>query len=512
MKVAISADHAGLALRPRVAEAVRAAGHEPVLLGPDTAPPEGIDYPMIAKLVGDALAAMDAERGIVVCGSGAGVTIAANRLPGVRAAYGSDCYTAHQMVEHDHVNVLTLGARVMGSEVAAEVVGSFLNATPSIEARHVRRLGEVLEFERERSINAAVRLHDIGQSLWLDNITRQLLSSGTLARYIAGLAVTGLTSNPTIFDKAVTGSADYDAQILELLATGLEPEPLFFELAISDLTKAAALFRPTWDATEGVDGWVSLEVSPTLAHDTASTVAAAKALHTKAATPNLFIKIPGTPEGLPAIEEAIFSGVPVNVTLLFSREHYLGAAEAYLRGLERRLEAGLSLDVASVASVFISRWDAAVAKEVGDALRGELGVAIAERTYAAYRSLLAGERWQRLAAAGARPQRLLWASTGTKDPSLPDTYYISALASELTVNTMPENTLIAFGAHGAVGDLLPADGGDAEPVLARFGASGVDIGALATRLQVEGAESFVKSWEELIGVIGSKASQLAKAG
>ncbi|MGH9280722.1 MAG: transaldolase [Acidimicrobiales bacterium] len=512
MRVAISADHAGLPLRPRVAQAVSDAGHTPVLLGPDTAPSGGIDYPLVAKLVGDAVAAMDAERGILICGSGAGVTIAANRLPGVRAAYGSDCYTAHQMVEHDHVNVLTLGARVMGPEVAAEVVGAFVHAVPSTEERHVRRLGEVLEFERERSMNAAVGLHEIGQSLWLDNITRQLLSSGTLARYIAGLAVTGLTSNPTIFDKAVTGSSDYDAQILDLLATGLEPEPLFFELAISDLTRAAALLRPVWDATESVDGWVSLEVSPKLAHDTASTVESAQTLHAKAATPNLFIKIPGTPEGIPAIEEAIFSGVPVNVTLLFSREHYLAAAEAYLRGLERRLDAGLTVDVGSVASVFISRWDAAVAKQVGDDLRGKLGVAVAQRTYAAYRALLESDRWKRLAAAGAHPQRLLWASTGTKDPALPDTYYITALASPLTVNTMPENTLIAFGAHGAVGALLPADGGDAEEQLARFAPAGVDVDALATQLQVEGAESFVKSWEELIGVIGSKASQLAKTG
>ncbi len=372
VKVAISADHAGLPLRARVAEAVTDAGHEPVLLGPDTAPPEGIDYPVIAKLVGDCLAAAEAERGILVCGSGAGVTIAANRLPGVRAAYGSDHYTAHQMVEHDHVNVLTLGSRVMGSEVAAEVVAAFVGATPSTEARHLRRLGEVLEFERERSVNAAVELHHVGQSLWLDNITRDLLASGTLARYIGGLAVTGLTSNPTIFDKAVTGSADYDDQIRLLAPQGLDAESLFFELAITDLTKAASLFRPIWDATEGVDGWVSLEVSPKLAYDTASTTQAAKTLHGKAATPNLFIKIPGTPAGIPAIEEAIFAGVPVNVTLLFSREHYLAAAGAYLRGLERRLAVGLDLGVGSVASVFISRWDVAVAGAVPDGLRGNL--------------------------------------------------------------------------------------------------------------------------------------------
>jgi transaldolase len=360
-------------------------------------------------------------------------------------------------------------------------------------------------------MNAAVKLHEIGQSLWLDNITRGLLASGTLARYIAGLAVTGLTSNPTIFDKAINGSADYDDQIRQLLDRGIEPEPLFFELAIDDLSKAASLLRPIWDASQGVDGWVSLEVSPKLAHDTATTVAMAKALHAQAGTPNLFIKVPGTPEGRPAIEELIFAGVPINVTLLFSREHYLAAADAYLRGLERRQEAGLDLKVGSVASLFVSRWDGAVMGQVGDDLRGQLGVGIAKRTYAAYHELLASERWKRLAAAGANPQRLLWASTGTKDPALPDTFYISELASPETVNTMPENTLIAFGAHGTVGTLLPADGGDAEEVLARFTADGVDLDALAAKLQADGADSFVASWEELIACIESKSSHLATA-
>jgi transaldolase len=508
MKVAIAADHAGLPLRPTIAAAVRAAGHEPLLLGPDTAPPEGIDYPLVAKAVGDALDATDAERGILICGSGAGVTIAANKLPGIRAAYAADHYTGHQMVEHDHVNVLTLGARVIGAEVAAEIVEAFVNAVPSTEERHLRRLGEVLEFERDRSLNAATRLHDAGQSLWLDNITRALVSSGTLARYVADLAVTGLTSNPTIFDKALSGSADYDDQIRDLLPSGVHGERLFFELALVDLTKAASLFRPIWDATGGVDGWVSLEVSPKLAHDTASTVAEAKALHENAATPNLFIKVPGTPEGIPAIEELIFAGVPVNVTLLFSREHYQATAEAYLRGIERRKDAGRDLDVASVASVFISRWDAAVTGKLPADLHGQLGVAIAKRTYRAYRQLLASDRWQELAAAGAKPQRLLWASTGTKDPSLADTYYIHALAAQQTINTMPEKTLLAFGEHGAVGDLLPADGGDAEDVLARIAKAGVDVEGLGATLQTDGADAFVKSWDDLLGRIESKAEQL----
>jgi transaldolase len=508
MKVAISADHAGLPLRPTIADAVRAAGHEPLLLGPDTAPPEGIDYPLVAKAVADALEATDAERGILVCGSGAGVTIAANKLPGIRAAYAADHYTGHQMVEHDHVNVLTLGARVMGPEVAAEIVEAFVNAVPSTEPRHLRRLGEVLDFERDRSMNAATRLHDAGQSLWLDNITRALVASGTLARYIGDLAVTGLTSNPTIFDNALTGSPDYDEQIQTLLGEGTDGEALFFELALVDLTKAAGLFRAIWDTTGGVDGWVSLEVSPKLAHDTTSTVAEAKALHEKAATPNLFIKVPGTPEGIPAIEELIAAGVSVNVTLLFSREHYQAAAEAYVRGLERRKDAGLDLDVASVASVFVSRWDAAVAGKLPDDLNGRLGVSVAKRTYKAYRDLLASDRWRELAAAGAKPQRLLWASTGTKDPSLSDTYYIHALAADQTINTMPEKTLLAFGEHGAVGDLLPADGGDAEDVLARIGDVGIDVETLAATLRTEGADAFVKSWDELLACIGSKSEQV----
>ena len=511
MKVAIAADHAGLPLRPTIADAVRAAGHEPLLYGPGTAPPEGIDYPLVAKAVAEALETTDAERGILVCGSGAGVTIAANKLPGIRAAYAADHYTGHQMVEHDHVNVLTLGARVMGPEVATEIVDAFVNAVPGTEERHLRRLGEVLDFERDRSMNAATRLHDAGQSLWLDNITRALLTSGTLARYIADLAVTGLTSNPTIFDKALTGSTDYDEQIRVLLARGTEGEELFFELALFDLRKAASLFRAIWDATAGVDGWVSLEVSPKLAHDTTSTVEQAKALHENAATPNLFIKVPGTPEGVPAIEALIAAGVPVNVTLLFSPEHYQAAAEVYLRGLERRKEEGLDLDVASVASVFISRWDAAVSDEVPDDLRGQLGVAVAERTYKTYRDLLASDRWQTLAAAGAKPQRLLWASTGTKDPHLSDTYYIHALAAAQTIDTMPEKTLLAFGAHGAVGDLLAADGGDAEDVLARIGKAGIDVDAMAATLQTEGADAFVKSWDDLLARISAKSDEVRAA-
>jgi len=361
-------------------------------------------------------------------------------------------------------------------------------------------------------MNATQALHELGQSLWLDNITRDLLTSGTLKRYIDELSVTGLTSNPTIFDQAIKASPAYDAAIREKLKAGKSGEALFFELAIEDITQAADLFRPVHERTCGVDGFVSLEVSPLLAYDTKTTIAVAKALHGRAGRRNLFIKIPGTKEGLPAIEEATFAGVPVNVTLLFSREHYLAAAEAQLRGIERRIAAGLAPDVASVASVFISRWDVAVSAKVPAALANTLGIAIARRTYQAYREFIASPRYQRALNEGARPQRLLLASTGTKDPKASDILYIKALGAPLTVNTMPEGTLKAFADHGEVGAAMPADGGDCEAVIAAHAKAGIDADALAARLQEEGAAAFVKSWNELMGVIASKSAALEKAG
>jgi transaldolase len=361
-------------------------------------------------------------------------------------------------------------------------------------------------------MNATQKLHDLGQSLWLDNITRNLLTAGTLRRYIDELSVTGLTSNPTIFDHAIKNSGDYDASIRQKIKAGKSGEDLFFELALEDITAAADLFRPVHDRTLGVDGWVSLEVSPLLAHNTKTTIAEAKDLHARAGRLNVLIKIPGTKEGLPAIEDSIFAGVPVNVTLLFSREQYLAAAEAYMRGIERRIEAGLDPYVGSVASLFISRWDVAVAETVPDALRDKLGIAVALRTYKAYRELLGSPRWMRAYNSGARPQRLLWASTGTKDPKASDILYIKSLAAPFTVNTMPDETLKAFADHGEVGAMLPADGGDCEDVLARFTEAGIGIDALAARLQDEGAKSFVKSWNDLMGVIASKCAVLEKAG
>jgi transaldolase len=354
-------------------------------------------------------------------------------------------------------------------------------------------------------------LHDLGQSLWLDNITRNLLRTGTLRRYIDEFSLTGLTSNPTIFDHAIKSSSDYDDAIRNKVAQGKSGEKLFFEIALEDLRQAADMFRPVYDRTCGMDGWVSLEVSPLLAHDTRSTIAAAKDLHAQAQRPNILIKIPGTPEGLPAIEEAIFAGVPINVTLLFSDDQYLAAANAFMRGIERRIEAGLRPDIRSVASIFISRWDVAVTGKVPETLNDRLGIAVAKRTYKAYLGLLMSPRWMRAYNAGARPQRLLWASTGTKDPKASDILYVKSLAAPFTVNTMPEATLRAFAEHDEVGPALPADGGNSEAELAQFATQGIDVRALANQLQDEGAKSFSKSWNDLMSVIDSRSAAFKRA-
>jgi transaldolase len=360
-------------------------------------------------------------------------------------------------------------------------------------------------------MKATQLLLNLGQSIWLDNITRDLLDSGTLERYIAEFCVSGLTSNPTIFEHAIENSSSYDAQLRAPRAGGESAEEVFFELALEDLTRAADLFRPIYDRTNGVDGYASLEVSPLLAYDTGSTIREVKDLFERGGRPNLFIKIPGTKQGLPAIEESIFAGIPINVTLLFSREQYVAAAEAYLRGIERRLDAGLNPSVASVASLFVSRWDVAVAQKVPEDLRNRLGIAIAMRTYKAARELITSPRWQRVYNSGARPQRPLWASTGTKDPSASDILYVKALAAPFTVNTMPEKTLKALAEHDHLASILPADGGDCEEVLAQFVKAGVDLDALAEQLQEEGAKSFSKSWNSLMDVIATKTTVLRKA-
>jgi len=360
-------------------------------------------------------------------------------------------------------------------------------------------------------MKATEQLHQLGQSLWLDNITRDLLDSGALQRYIDEFSVTGLTSNPTIFDAAMASGHAYDTDIREKARAGVTGEALFMELALADLRRAADMFYPAFEASHHMDGWVSMEVSPLLAGDTEGSIHAAADIHQKAARSNLFVKIPGTPEGIPAIEASIFAGIPINVTLLFSRDQYVAAAEAYMRGIERRLKEGLKPEVCSVASLFVSRWDVAVKDSVPEALHNTLGVAVGGTVYRAYRELLTSPRWRALADAGALPQRLLWASTGTKDPHASDTLYVEALASPDTINTMPEKTLKAFAEHGAVNGVMAKDGGDAEAVLARFAKAGVDTDELAVRLQKEGAEAFVKSWKELLRRIGEKGEELRSA-
>jgi transaldolase len=360
-------------------------------------------------------------------------------------------------------------------------------------------------------MNRTRQLSALGQSLWLDNISRALLDDGTLARYIDECSITGLTSNPTIFDKAIGQTSAYDRGIRDKTRAGRSGEGLFIELALEDLRRAADLFRPVFDATGGVDGWVSMEISPLLADDTAGSIAAAAKVHAQADRPNLFVKIPGTAAGVPAIEESIFAGVPINVTLLFSAAQYVAAAEAYLRGIERRLAAGLDPQVASVASLFVSRWDAAVKDAVGPELRNRFGIAIAGQTYRAYRELLASPRWRALLAAGARPQRLLWASTGTKDPAAPDTLYVEALAAPDTIDTIPDKTLEAYADHGELRGAMAIDGRDADAVVGRFAAAGIDVDALAAKLQRDGDRAFVESWQELLGRISSKANALASS-
>jgi transaldolase len=362
-----------------------------------------------------------------------------------------------------------------------------------------------------RPESGLTQLRQLGQSLWLDQITRDLLDQGTLAGYIRDLGLTGLTSNPTIFEAAIAGGSAYDADIARLSRLGKSGEEIFLELALADLRRAADLFRPAHDASQGVDGWASLELSPLLAADTKGSIAAAERIYREAGRSNLFIKIPGTPQGISAIEESIYRGVPINVTLLFSAEQYLAAAEAYLRGIERRIAAGRDPRVASVASLFVSRWDKAIEKSAPAVLRNRLGIAVARRTYRAYRELLASSRWWALAQSGARPQRLLWASTGTKDPAAPDTLYVEALAAPETIDTLPEKTLHAMADHGKVAGAMAADGGDAESTLAEFRAAGIDVDSIAEQLQVEGATAFVKSWNGLMQRIADKSGALGQA-
>lgn len=500
MIVAIGHDHAGFGLRGAVAAAVEAAGAVPLFVSEASTRPT--DYPDVAAAVADALARGQAQRGILVCGSGAGVTVAANGHAVVRAALAHEEYTARQMVEHDDVNVLTLGARVIGTELAAGVVLSFLGATFTGEKRHARRLAKVLDQRRSRHTNALGELRGAGQSVWLDSISHGLVEDGTISRYIAELSVTGVTSNPSILQKAIGTGPDYDADIARLAASGVnDPEEIAFGLAIADLGTAADLLMPTHHASGGADGFVSIEVSPTLVDDAGASVTAGKALFERAGRPNVMIKVPGTAAGLTAAAQLLTDGIPVNVTLLFSPDQYSDTADAYLEAMERRLEMGSSPWVPSVASVFVSRWDVAADPLMPTEERGRLGLALMQEIYARYRDVLDGPRFERLARAGARPQRVLWASTGTKNPDLPDTFYLGRLAAPGTVNTVPEQTLLAYADHGVTCDLLAPDHEEARRCIQTVREAGVDIEALASSLRDDGITAFGRSWSELLATI-----------
>jgi transaldolase len=502
MRVALAGDHAGLEMRAHLAEVVDRLGHEPVLVGPQEG--ERVDFPVAAEALCRELMAGRAQRGILLCGSGAGMTMVANRFPGVRAATAHDTYTAHQMVEHDAANVLTLGTRVIGPEPASEIVEAYLNAVFQPVDRYCRRLSQIIDIERKRTMNPLHDLAAAGQAVWLDYIRRDILEEGTLARYIADNCVTGLTSNPSIFDKAISGSDLYDAAI----GSG-DAETTLFNLALDDLTRAADLFRTAWDVSGGTDGCVSLEVSPLLAADAATTIEQGTALFERADRPNLMIKVPGTPEAPEAIEELIFRGVNVNVTLLFNEVQYRRAADAYLRGIERRLESGRDAHVFSVASVFVSRWDTPTAGLVGEDLANRLGIAVVTQCHRACEEVFSSDRFKAMQSEGARRQKILMASTSTKDPSLPDTRYISGLVAKDSINTIPEPTLLAFADHGKVDEVLgPAAWAEADRVVAGFEAAGVDVMALAEQLQAEGAEAFVKAWRNLLKTIENKAGNL----
>ena len=508
MRIAIASDHAGRPLCEPLAEVARSLGHEVFHVGPTTG--DAIVYPVPARALCEEIGSGRVDRGILLCGSGAGVTVAANKMPLIRASSTENIYTAHQMVEHDAVNVITLGARTMGIEPAKEIVAAFLKAEFTCEERHRRRLGEVLQIAREQHMNPMYDLHETGQRIWLDYIRRDILDNGTLAKYIDQLSVTGLTSNPSIFDKAIADTDLYDDEIKALSAAGTtEREEIFFTLAIDDLKRAAALFRTIWDVSGHTDGCCSLEVSPLLANDTETTISQGDMLFKRADTPNLMIKVPGTPEGAPAIEELIARGLNINVTLLFSEAQYRRAAEAYIKGLERRAEAGESLNNFSVASVFVSRWDKASMNDLPADLKDKLGVAASVQCWRAYLEMFSGPRWEALAAKGASPQKLLFASTSTKDPSLPDTYYVSELAADGTVNTIPEKTLLAFADHGKVTGTLDQDSiKEADRIIEGCKAAGIDVDALGEQLQIEGRDSFNKSWHDLMNAIDEKSKNL----
>src|SRR5262245_24811217 len=507
MRIVIGSDHAGFPLKDGLNAYIRQLGHQVVDVG--THGTEPVDYPDYAEALSKTLLGGQAERGVLICGSGVGASVAANKLPGIRAGLCHDTYSAHQGVEHDDMNVLVLGGRVIGPELAQELVKAYLGATFTGEERHLRRLEKVHVLEgRLRALQGC------GQSVWLDYIRRSLLTSGELTRLIEADGLRGVTSNPTIFEKAITGSTDYVEMLQSLAPQYREAKSLYEQVAIRDIQDAANVLRSIYEETRARDGYVSLEVSPHLARDTAGTLAEARRLWRQVDRPNIMIKVPATPEGIPAIEQLISEGINVNVTLLFAQEAYDQVAHAYIAGLEKRAARGGDLrHVASVASFFISRIDTAVDALLSDRLKtatgdserallrsmlGKVAIANAKQTYQLYQELFRGARWQALAQKGAQTQRVLWASTSTKNPAYRDVVYVEELIGPDTVNTIPPATFDAFRDHGRVRARLVEDVDGARSVMDSLAAAGVSIDAVTSRLLDEGIVLFADAFERLL--------------
>ncbi|BCS55046.1 transaldolase [Geobacter sp. SVR] len=522
MRIGIAADHAGFAMKERMAAALRSEGHEVRDFGAFVPDPAD-DFPDFVIPLARVVAGGEVERGIALCGSGVGAAIAANKVPGVRAALIHDDYSAHQGVEHDDMNVICLGSLVVGYAQAWELVQAFLAARFSGEERHRRRLAKIAALESEVNVmkeNPLLKLRGLGQSIWLDYISRGMLVSGELVRLIEEDGLGGVTSNPAIFEKAIAGSDDYDDAIRSLARQGRRAGEIYEELAVEDIRRTADLFRSLYDRSEGGDGFVSLEVSPHLAFDSAGTIAEARHLWRTVERPNVLIKVPGTAEGLPAIRQLIRDGINVNVTLLFGLPRYRAVAEAYMTGLEERAADKLPLDgITSVASFFLSRIDVLLdpvlekkqqegggAGDLAALLIGKVAIASAKSAYQIYRELHGSERFRSLAARGARSQRVLWASTGTKNPNYSDIKYVEALIGADTVNTVPMETLRAYRDHGNPASRLEEGLEEAHKVLQRLPETGIELDAATRHLEQEGVEKFVTPFDTLIRTLEQKLS------
>lgn len=524
--IAVASDHGGFHLKALILEFLEKLGHEVNDLG--THSEEPADYPDYARKVGQEILSKKAKRGILICGSGVGACVAANKFPGIRAAICHDTFSAHQGVEDDDMNILCLGARVIGPELAKEIVQVWLSASFSGLERHCRRLGKVKKIEEEcfsrrqkMNKNPLIGLKELGQSVWLDNLSKKLINSGELKRLIDEDGLSGVTSNPTIFQKAISGSPDYDGFLQRMIGQGIHDEKeLFLGLAVEDISAAAGMLWPVYQQTGGRDGFVSIEVSPDLAYDTETTITEAKRLFSTIKRKNTLVKVPATKQGLPAIEQLISEGVNVNVTLLFSVKRYEEVAGAYLRGLERRVSQGLPInEIASVASFFVSRVDTltdklleprlplATSKAERDkiaTLLGKAAVANAKIAYQKYRDIFSDKRFLALKEKGGHIQRILWGSTGTKNPKYSDIKYVEELIGSDSINTMPEATMQAFKEHGRARITIDGHLDEARRLFQELKALGIEIDHVTEQLEGEGVNSFSDSFFSLLKEIAIK--------